>query len=130
MADSKPKAENTGEITPEIRAMVDAMVEAALAKKENERPTATKQRNRAEADRMNELVEVRLFKDNNEYKDPVFVSINGKNMVIERGVTVKIPRNYALVLEQSHEQGIAAANYEEARQNEYAEDTRRVLGTK
>ena len=40
----------------------------------------------------NELVEVKLFKDNNKYKDDVYVSVNGENCVIKRGEKVKIKR--------------------------------------
>lgn len=49
----------------------------------------------------NELVEVKLFKDNNKYKDDVFVAVNGENCVIKRGERVKIKRKFATVLDMS-----------------------------
>ena len=35
--------------------------------------------------RMNEEVEIKLFRDNDKYKDPVFVGCNGETIAIERG---------------------------------------------
>ena len=49
----------------------------------------------------NELVEVKLFKDNNKYKDDVFVAVNGENCVIKRGERVKVKRKFANVLDLS-----------------------------
>lgn len=48
-----------------------------------------------------ETVTVRLFKDNSKYKDPVFVGINGKNYLIERGKEVEVPRCVSEVLKNS-----------------------------
>lgn len=48
-----------------------------------------------------ETVTVRLFKDNGKYKDPVFVGINGKNYLIERGKEVEVPRCVSEVLKNS-----------------------------
>lgn len=52
----------------------------------------------------NELVEVELFKDNDKYKDDVFVAVNGVGMIVPRGVKVKIPRKYAIALENARKQ--------------------------
>ena len=57
----------------------------------------------------NELVEVRLFKDNDKYKDDVFVAVNGVGMIVPRGVDVKIPRKYAIALKNSQAQDSFAA---------------------
>ena len=56
---------------------------------------------------LEEYVEVELIRDNGAYKDDVFVSVNGENCLIRRGVPVKIKRKFADVLEQSHQQDIA-----------------------
>ena len=53
---------------------------------------------------LNQPVEIRLFKDNKTYYDDVFVCINGKSFVIQRGITVKVPRYVADVIQQSQEQ--------------------------
>ncbi len=68
----------------------------------------------------NELVEVKLFKDNNKYKDPVFVSVNGENCVIERGVRVKVKRKFAEVLDQSDLQDYETSMLIEKKSGEYA----------
>lgn len=50
-----------------------------------------------------ELVEIQLFKDNDNYKDDVFVGVNGRHFLIQRGVMVKVPRYVAEVIRQSEE---------------------------
>lgn len=58
---------------------------------------------------LNEYVEIRLFKDNDKYKDDVYVSINGNNCVIRRGVWTRIRRKFALLLDQSEIQDLRTA---------------------
>lgn len=70
---------------------------------------------------LEELVEVRLFKDNNKYKDDVFVSVNGENCVIKRGERVRIKRKFAEVLEQSDKQ-----DYETSKLIERAMEVQKV----
>jgi len=53
---------------------------------------------------MEEYVDVKLFKDNDKYKDDVFVSVNGENCVIKRGERVRIKRKFAEVLDHSEHQ--------------------------
>jgi len=48
-----------------------------------------------------ELVEVRLFKDSERYKDDVFVAVNGESCLIKRGETVKIKKKFALAIEDA-----------------------------
>lgn len=59
----------------------------------------------------NELVEIELFKDDDRYADDVFVAVNGVGMVVPRGKKVKIPRKYALALDNSQSQDAYARNY-------------------
>jgi len=66
-----------------------------------------------------ELVTVQLFKDGKYYKDDVFVSVNGENCVIKRGVPVQIKRKFALALEQSQMQDVKANEYAQQQQQEY-----------
>ena len=47
------------------------------------------------------MVKIRLFKDNQNYTGDVFVSVNGENYLIKRGVTVEVPDYIAEVLESS-----------------------------
>lgn len=58
---------------------------------------------------LNEYVEIRLFKDNEKYKDDVYVAINGKNCVIKRGVWTRIRRKFALLIDQSEIQDLRTA---------------------
>lgn len=51
-----------------------------------------------------EMVDIKLFKDAKNYKDPVFVGVNGKTYLVERGVTVSVPRCVADVIERSEAQ--------------------------
>ncbi len=59
-----------------------------------------------------EPVTVKLFKDNNRYKDDVFVAVNGVGMLVPRGVEVQIPRKYAEALENSELQSSFAISYQ------------------
>ena len=58
-----------------------------------------------------ELVEIKLFKDNDKYQDDVYVAVNGVGMMVPRGKAVKIPRKYAIVLANSEAQDAYAASY-------------------
>lgn len=50
------------------------------------------------------MVKIKLFKDNVNYKDDVFVSVNGENYQIQRGKEVEVPDYIAEVLRHSEEQ--------------------------
>ena len=50
------------------------------------------------------MTKVKLFKDYGEYKDDVFVAVNGESYLIQRGVEVEVPRSVAEVLEHSQQQ--------------------------
>ena len=50
------------------------------------------------------MVPIPLFKDNEKYKDDVFVAVNGENCVIKRGERVQIKRKFAEVLDHSEHQ--------------------------
>ena len=49
-------------------------------------------------------VRIKLFKDNSRYKEDLFVSVNGVNYKIRRGVEVEVPPEVAEVLEHSQMQ--------------------------
>lgn len=74
---------------------------------------------------LNEYVEVRLFKDNEKYKDDVYVAINGKNCVIRRGVWTRIRRKFALLLDQSEIQDLRTAELIEQEAARFATESRR-----
>lgn len=68
---------------------------------------------------LNETVAVKLFRDNDRYKDDVYVAVNGQNCVIKRGEWVNIKRKFALVLDQSEIQDMRTAEMLEAEQKRY-----------
>lgn len=51
--------------------------------------------------RMEEYVVITLFKDGDKYKDDVYVSVNGQNCAIQRGVPVRIKRKFAMEIAKS-----------------------------
>ena len=53
-------------------------------------------------------VKIRLFKDNQNYTGDVFVSVNGENYLIKRGITVEVPDYIAEVLENSQKEDVNA----------------------
>ena len=74
---------------------------------------------------LNEYVEIRLFKDNEKYKDDVYVAINGKNCLIRRGVWTRIRRKFALLLDQSEIQDLRTAQYMEREASRFADESLR-----
>ena len=73
-------------------------------------------------DYLNEYVSVKLFKDNDRYKDDVYVAVNGQNCIIKRGEWVKIKRKFALVLDASEIQDMKTAEFIEREQRRFAEE--------
>ena len=67
--------------------------------------------------RLDEYVDVELFRDGDRYKDDVFVAVGGENCLIKRGEPVRVKRKFALALEQSRRQDVAAAAYIAAESN-------------
>ena len=62
----------------------------------------------AEPTEEKDTVVIRLFKDNQRYKAPVFVGVNGVTYLVQRGVDVEVPKAVAEVLEHSEEMDNAA----------------------
>nr|DAL16299.1 MAG TPA_asm: hypothetical protein [Caudoviricetes sp.] len=107
VAEEQPTPEqSTPEKTPE-----ELHQEALAAKAEAEAK---------EKARLEEKVPARLFKDNDRYKDDVYVCVNGERLLIKRGENVEIPRKFALVLEQSAQQDTATANLIEQKSTAFA----------
>ena len=73
---------------------------------------------------LNEYVEIKLFKDNDKYKDDVYVAINGKNCVIRRGEWTRIRRKFALLLDQSEIQDLRTAELMSEQSNRFAAASR------
>lgn len=99
-------------------AKIVAEAKAATGKKHNSRMTAEELA--ASSAYMEELVEVKLFKDNGKYKDDVFVAVNGENVVIKRGERVKIKRKFAEVLDHSERQDYETSKMLEQKSADFA----------
>ncbi len=110
-------------------AALKAEYEQKLAEKEAENALlrqnkkAAEERARAEAkqyeDYLNEYISVKLFKDNDRYRDDVYVAVNGQNCIIKRGEWVKVKRKFALVLDASEIQDMRTAELIEGEQKKF-----------
>ena len=98
--------------------------ECALLRK-NEKAIAEEKKSKLDAQEkyLNEYVSIKLFRDNDKYKDDVYVAVNGKNCVIKRGEWVKVRRKFALVLDQSEIQDMKTAAYLESEQKKFEEQS-------
>lgn len=67
----------------------------------------------------NTLVEIELFRDNKDYKDDVFVAVNGDSCMITRGKKVMVKKKFADVIHQSMSQDVKTANLMENKSEEF-----------
>lgn len=136
--ETSPEAIVLADITKQVEEMLakakaEAEENLAKAKEEAEKIVAdakasvggelTEEQKKANEERKaywEELVEVKLFKDNNKYKDDVYVSVNGENCVIKRGEKVKIKRKFADVLDKSDLQDYETSLLIEKKSSEFA----------
>ena len=96
--------------------------EIALLKNiENTKKEEKKRRIDAAEKYLNEYVSIKLFRDNDKYRDDVYVAVNGKNCVIKRGEWVKVRRKFALVIDQSEIQDLKTAEFLESQQKKFEE---------
>ena len=68
---------------------------------------------------MKQPVTIKLFKDNDRYRDDVFVSVNDRSYLIKRGVEVTVPRFVEQALKNSLTQDEYVASLVEKLQNDY-----------
>lgn len=125
--ETKAESINLADITKQVEAML------AQAKAEAEKIVAdakasvggelTEEQKKAIEERKaywNELVEVKLFKDNRKYKDDVFVSVGDETCQIQRGIKVKVKRKFADVLDKSDMQDYETSLLIEKKSSEFA----------
>ena len=130
MAEKKTESINLADMQAQMEAM---LAEAKKAKEEAEKLLADakasvggelteeqKKHNEERKAYWNELVPIELFKDNDKYKDDVFVSVNGENCVIKRGERVMIKRKFADVLDNSKLQDYKTSTLIEKKSSEFA----------
>ena len=129
MANEKTKAESVNladvakqveEMLAKAKAEAEKIVADAKASVSGELTEEQKKANEEREAYWNELVEVKLFKDNNKYKDDVFVSVNGENCVIKRGERVMVKRKFAAVLDNSDMQDYETSLLIEKKSSEFA----------
>lgn len=77
-----------------------------------------------ETARMSEPVPVMLFKDNDKYKDDLFVGWNGTGYRIKRGITVMVPRAVANIVQQQLDQDNSTAQLITAQAEKFAEEVK------
>lgn len=128
MAEKKKSELTLEEVQAQMKAMLEeAKAEAAKiveeARREAGLKSAAEAKKAAEAAAnsayMEELVEVKLFKDNGKYKDDVYVGVNGENCVIKRGERVQVKRKFAEVLDNSDRQDYETSKLIEAKSAEF-----------
>lgn len=130
MATKKVTEEVTNEETKmtleEVEAKIAKMLEEAEEKArkiamgiKSEEFTEAEKR---EIARGEEYIEVQLFKDNDKYKDDVYVAVGSQNCLIKRGVPVKIKRKFFNVLTQSNEQDLKTAQLIEDKSEKASEN--------
>lgn len=83
--------------------------------------TSSSQDNKSIQEYLNERVPFKAFKDDSKYKDDFSVTVNGKIYVIQRGVTVMIPRYVLLAIEDAEVQRANAANTSQKYENLYVD---------
>ncbi len=106
--------------TTEAEAATAAETAEAVEAEQVEQEKTEAEKEAEERAWLEEKVPVRLFKDNDRYKDDVYVCVNGERLLIKRGENVEIPRKFAIVLEQSAQQDTATANLIEEKSSIYA----------
>ena len=125
--ETKPEAINLADVTKQVEEMLaqakaeaEKIVADAKASVSGELTEEQKKANEERKAYWEELVEVKLFKDNNKYKDDVYVSVNGENCVIKRGEKVLIKRKFADVLDKSDLQDYETSLLIEKKSSEFA----------
>ena len=125
--EKKTDAVNLADVTKQVEAMLEKAREEAAKIVADAKASVggelTEEQKKANEERKaywNEIVKVKLFRDNNKYKDDVFVSVNGENCVIKRGVEVEIKRKFAEVLDKSDLQDYETSMLIEKKSNEFA----------
>lgn len=114
--------------------MLEALAEKISALKAKAEPEPAEQTEEdvfmkqiaAENARMEELVPITLFKDNDKYKDDLHIGVNGVMYTIQRGKPVMVPRKVANVIEAQMEQDMATANLISRESGEFAAEARRL----
>lgn len=120
----------TAEIDPALLAAIKAQIRAEMEAENAVRtaPKTAKVNNpiiERENKRLEEKEQVLLFRDGKDYKDDVFVSVNGQTVAIQRGKPVMIKKKFVQALKASDRQQTAANDYALRKQEEYRNESRK-----
>jgi len=80
----------------------------------------------AEAKSTVKMVPFIAFKDDDKYKDDIFVAVNGKRYQIKRGETVMVPESVYEVLMNSQAQDQATYRLMEQKAKEFKSETEKL----
>lgn len=92
----------------EISNMTKEQLKEELAKAQ-EKLQAAKHNSDVNADDPKRRVQIKLFKDNGKYKEPLMVSVNDYTALIQRGVPVDVPYYVAMHIREIEEQDAKTA---------------------
>lgn len=94
-------AKNNKEILPETPAVSENGKISIHAMENPEKVITRAERIAREKARCEELVTAKLTKTGDKHKDSLYVAVGGKNILVRAGAQVRIPRKFALVIEES-----------------------------
>jgi len=137
MSKNTESTNKTPDIPEKVKAEYEAMFEAMFAKAKEEAEAeakriieeAKKQANKKIKPKNahgEEEVSYTFFKDDGEYSDDVYISVNGERIVCQRGVPVKIKRKFIWAFEQAQAQLKSAANVVSANERRYEQRIKEV----
>lgn len=125
--ETKSESINLADVAKQVEAMLaqareeaEKIVADAKASVSGELTEEQKKANEERKAYWNEYVEVELFRDNNKYKDDVYVAVNGENCNIQRGKRVKVKRKFAKTLETSSIQDFKTSELIDKKSSEFA----------
>ena len=72
----------------------------------------------------NKKVSLELFRDSKDYKNDVFVAVNGESCVIARGKKVPVKKKFANVIRNSNIQDEKTAKLMDAKSDEFKSELR------
>lgn len=106
------------EIKAQVLADYKSEIDSYIAEKLKDFEAKTEQHKRAVNKDLEEEVLYTFFKDDGDYSGDVFISVNAENIVVQRGVPVRIKRKFVLAYEDAERQrktATAISNAEEVR---------------
>ena len=121
----KAPAANPAE-NAELEALKAELEKAKAELAEAQKPGETAPANAAPQNDPKRRVTIMLFKDNGKYKDPLYVSVNGYNAQIQRGVPVEVPYYVKKHIEEMQTQDVNTALLIENHVKEYEDKAKQL----